>query len=396
MKFRILTLFFLGMLAAQAAAQDSKAAPLPEAPSAVKQQQQAPAPAPAAAPTGLEPSAAPAAAVPATAPAAATTSPAAPPPATASSAAPAAPTASGDNPKKSPPSDKPPIAPQDDAGYTVTRIIKRVDEVNVIFTVTDKHGHFVKDLKQNDIDVLDDHKPPQSVVAFHAETDLPLRVGLLIDTSTSIRSRFMFEQEAAIEFLNQIVRPKTDRAFVLGFDTERLLSADFTDSTESLGHGVRVLRPGGGTALFDAVYWACRDKLGKTGEPYAVRKAIVLLSDGEDNNSHVTREEAVEMAQRAEVIIYAISTNVMGMKGPGDKVLERLAESTGGRVFFPMRLEEVADYFQQVQEELRSQYAVAYKPADFVANGHFRSIQIEAKNKKLHVRSRQGYYAPMP
>ena len=393
MKFRTLSLFLLlGMLAAQAAAQDSKPAQLPEAPSAVKQQQAAPAPAPA--PTGLEPSAAPAAAAPASAPAAATTAPATPKPES-GAGAPAS-SSAADNPKSAPAPDKPALAPQVDTGYTVTTIIKRVDEVNVIFTVTDKHGHFVKDLKQNDIDVLDDHKPPQSVVHFSAETDLPLRVGLLIDTSTSIRSRFKFEQEAAIEFLNQIVRPKTDRAFVLGFDTERYLSADFTDSTESLGHGVRVLRPGGGTALYDAVYWACRDKLGKTDERYAVRRAIVLLSDGDDNFSHVTREEALDMAQRAEVIIYAISTNVMGMRGPGDKNLERLAEATGGRVFFPMKLEEVADYFQAVQEELRSQYMVDYKPADFVANGRFRSIQIEAKNKKLHVRSRQGYYAPLP
>ncbi|HXZ29179.1 MAG TPA: VWA domain-containing protein [Terriglobales bacterium] len=385
MKFHVPTLFLLGALAAgSAAAQDSKPAPLPEAPSSVKQQPAAPA-------AGLEPAAAPA---PTAAPAAASAAPPAPKTETGAGAAPASPPA--DNPKPAPatPTQKP--AAQDDTGYTVTTIKKRVDEVNVVFTVTDKHGHFVKDLKQDDIEVFDDHKPPQAVVYFKAETDLPLRVGLLIDTSTSIRSRFKFEQESAIEFLNQTVRPKTDKAFVLGFDTERALTADFTDSSESLSHGVRVLRPGGGTALYDAVYWACRDKLGKTGEPYAVRKAIVLVSDGDDNFSHVTREEAVEMAQRAEVIIYAISTNIMGMKGPGDRNLERLAESTGGRVFFPMRLEEVADYFQAVQEELRSQYMVDYKPADFVPNGRFRSIQIEARNKKLHVRARQGYYAPLP
>jgi len=385
MKFRIIpTLLLLGALAAgSAAAQDSKPTPLPEAPSSVKQQPPAPAP------TGLEPTAAPA---PTASPAAASAAPAAPKTESGAGTAPAS--APADNPKTAPAAQAP--KPQDDTGYTVTTIKKRVDEVNVIFTVTDKHGHFVKDLKQADIEVLDDHKPPQAVVYFKAETDLPLRVGLLIDTSTSIRSRFKFEQESAIEFLNQTVRPKADKAFVLGFDTERALTADFTDSTESLSHGVRALRPGGGTALYDAVYWACRDKLGKTGEPYAVRKAIVLVSDGDDNFSHVTREEAVEMAQRAEVIIYAISTNIMGMKGPGDKNLERLAESTGGRVFFPMRLEEVADYFQAVQEELRSQYMVDYKPADFVPNGRFRSIQIEARNKKLHVRARQGYYAPLP
>lgn len=379
MKFRIPTLFLLGAVATGSVlAQDGKPAPLPEAPSSVKQQQQTPAPAAAPAPTGLEPAAAPA---PASAPAAVSAAPVTQP---------------ADNPKTAPapPAQKP--APQDETGYTVTRIIKRVDEVNVIFTVTDKHGHFVKDLKEDDFRVLDDHKPPQAVVYFKAETDLPLRVGLLIDASTSIRSRFKFEQESAIEFLNQIVRPKTDKAFVLGFDTERAMTADFTDNTETLSHGVRVLRPGGGTALYDAIYWACRDKLGKTGDTYATRKAIVLLSDGDDNFSHVTREEAVEMAQRAKVIIYAISTNIMGLKGPGDKNLERLAESTGGRVFFPMRLEEVADYFQAVQEELRSQYMVDYKPADFMPNGRFRSIQIEAKNKKLHVRSRQGYYAPLP
>lgn len=375
MTFRMPALFLLGTLAAvTAVAQESKPAPLPDSPSAIKQQQQAP---PVPAPATPEPVAA--------APAPPAPSPAAQPQPSASAGTAA-------------PADKPASATQQDVdpGYTVTKIIKRVDEVNVIFTVTDKHGHFVKNLKQADITVLDDHRPPQSVVAFHAETDLPLRVGLLIDTSTSIRQRFKFEQEAAIEFLNQIVRPRTDKAFVLGFDTERALTADFTDNTETLGNGVRVLRPGGGTALFDAIYWACRDKLGNPGDRYAVRKAIVLLSDGEDNNSRVTREEAIEMAQRAEVIIYAISTNIMGFKERGDKVLQRLAEATGGRVFFPMKLEEVADYFQAVQEELRSQYAVAYKPANFMADGRFRSIQIEAKNKRLHVRARQGYYAPRP
>jgi Ca-activated chloride channel homolog len=273
-------------------------------------------------------------------------------------------------------------------------IRSRVDEVNVIFTVTDKHGHFVKNLKANDVSVLDDNKPPQTVVNFRSETDLPLRVGLLVDASNSIRDRFKFEQEAAVEFLSQIVRPKSDRAFVLGFDTTAEVTQDFTDDTEKLSHGVRELRPGGGTALYDAIYYACRDKLGKINPGMPVRRAIILLTDGEDNQSRVTREEAIEMAQRAEVIVYAISTNVSGMKLRGDKVLERIAEATGGRAFFPFKVEDIANFFSAVQDELRSQYAIAYRPADFRSDGRYRSIEILAANKGLKVRARKGYFAP--
>jgi Ca-activated chloride channel homolog len=271
-----------------------------------------------------------------------------------------------------------------------------VNEVNVVFTVTDKHGHFVKDLTQNDFKVIDDNKPAASIRNFSKETNLPLRVGLLVDASNSIRDRFRFEQDAAVEFLNQIVRPKFDKAFVLGFDTTAEVTADFSDSAEQLARGVRMLRPGGGTALYDAVYYACRDKLLKEGkESFATRRAIILLTDGEDNQSRVTREEAIEMAQRAEVVIYTISTNVSGVKLKGDKVLERMADATGGRAFFPFKIEDVANAFSEIQDELRSQYLLAYKPADFSTDGRYRSIDIVAENhKNLHVRARKGYYAP--
>jgi Ca-activated chloride channel homolog len=268
----------------------------------------------------------------------------------------------------------------------------QVNEVNVVFTVTDKHNHFVKDLKKDDFRVLDDKKPPQSVRGFSAETNLPLRVGLLIDASNSIRDRFRFEQQASIEFLNQIIRPKRDEAFVLGFDTTPEVTQDFTGDAEKLSNGVRLLRPGGGTALYDALYGACRDKLLKT-QP-GTRRAIILLSDGEDNQSRVTRDDAIEEAQRAEVIVYAISTNVSGVKSRGDKIMEAIASATGGRVFFPFKIEEVSDAFSQIQEELRSQYAISYRPADFIADGKYRTIDIEAVNKKYKVRSRRGYFAP--
>jgi Ca-activated chloride channel homolog len=276
----------------------------------------------------------------------------------------------------------------------LTVIRKRVDEVNVVFTVTDKRGHFVKDLTKDDFKVYDDNKPAESVRSFSRETNLPLRVGLLIDASNSVRDRFKFEQEAAIEFLNQIIQRITDKAFVIGFDTTPEVTQDMTEDTEKLSHGVRMLRPGGGTAMYDAIYFACRDKLMQDKSGGATRRAIILLSDGEDNQSRVSREEAVEMAQRAEVIIYAISTNTSGLKTRGDKILEHFADETGGKAFFPFKIQDVADAFSQIQDELRSQYDVAYKPADFLPNGQYRKIEILADNKKYKVRARKGYYAP--
>lgn len=282
------------------------------------------------------------------------------------------------------------------ADDSVARIITRTNEVNVVFTVTDKRGRRITDMKQSDFRVLDDNKPPELIRSFRAETNLPLQVGLLIDASNSVRDRFKFEQESAIEFLNQTIHPPNDQAFVVGFDVTPEVTQDFTDNTELLAHGVHELRPGGGTALYDALYFACRDKLLKTPKSITVRRAIILLSDGEDNQSHVTREEAIEMAQRAEAIVYTISTNVTGTKGAGDKVLERIADATGGRAFFPFQIRDVANAFTEIQDELRSQYAISYKPADLKSDGHYRTIEIEANDRKnFRVRSRRGWYAPV-
>ena len=317
------------------------------------------------------------------APASSTATPA--PPASATSAT-AAPTAAGQGPQSENPA-------KSDSDESVATIIHVVNEVRVVFTVTDRHGHYIKDLKRTDFRVIDDQKPAE-LRSFHSETDLPLQVGLLVDASNSVRDRFKFEQEAAIEFLNAIIRPRYDKAFVVGFDATPEVTQDFTDSTENLSAGVRMLRAGGGTAMYDALYFACRDKLLKQEQTGPVRRAIILLSDGEDNLSHVTREEAIDMAERAEVIVYTISTNISGMKGKGDKVLERIADATGGRAFFPFQMRDVSDAFLSIQEELRSQYAMAYKPANFVADGRYRTIEILAQEKGLKVRTRKGYYAP--
>src|SRR6266436_6097555 len=278
---------------------------------------------------------------------------------------------------------------------SVTTIRATVNEVNVVFTVTDKHGRYIKDLKKQDFNFVDDSKPAAEIRDFKSQTDLPLQVGLLVDASNSVRDRFKFEQESAIEFLNQTIRPKYDKAFVVGFDATPEVTQDFTDNTEFLSRGVRALRPGGGTALYDAIYYACRDKLLKAQQRGPVRRAIILLSDGDDNQSHVSREEAIDMAQRAEVIVYTISTNIIGSRNKGDKVLERIANATGGRPFFPFQITDVANAFAEIQDELRSQYALSYKPADLKADGRYHSIEILAQNhKNLRVRSRRGYYAP--
>src|SRR5215469_3522144 len=288
-----------------------------------------------------------------------------------------------------------PPAQNSEPDEQLTTIVKQVDEVNVVFTVTDKRGKFVNDLKKDDFRVIDDSKPAQSIRSFRSETNLPLRVGLLVDASNSIRDRFKFEQEAAIEFLNQIIHQQ-DQAFILGFDTTPEVTQNFTNNTEALSKGVRMLRPGGGTAMYDAIYYACRDEImAKDKGNIETRRAIILLSDGDDNQSRVSREEAVEMAQKAEVIIYTISTNTSGQKLKGDKVLEHFADETGGRAFFPFKIQDVSDAFSQIQDELRSQYAIAYKPADLQPNGKYHSIQILADNKKYKVRYRKGYYAPL-
>ncbi|HWZ42473.1 MAG TPA: VWA domain-containing protein [Candidatus Saccharimonadales bacterium] len=282
--------------------------------------------------------------------------------------------------------------PGDDG--VVGTIKKRVDQVNVVFTVTDKHGRFVKELTQQQFTILDNNKPPAKIENFEAQTNLPLQVGLLIDASNSIRDRFLFEQQAAVEFLQQIVRPQSDRAFVLAFDELPTITQDFTNDIDKLTRGVRVIRPGGGTAMFDAIFYACRDKLLKEKNSGPVRRAIILVSDGDDNQSRVLHQEAIEMAQRAEVIIYAISTNLSNIKDKGDKDLQILADATGGRAFFPFKLHDLSDAFKEIQGELRSQYSVSYKPEALLANGQFRSISIAADNKKLKVRARKGYFAP--
>ena len=280
----------------------------------------------------------------------------------------------------------------DDQGF---KIVRTVNEVNLIFTVTDKHGNFIPNLKQSDFALLDDQKAPARITSFTQQTNLPLRVGIVIDASTSIRTRFEFEQQAATEFLLQAVKSRSDRAFVMGFDSTPTVTQDWTNNLDALQTGVNKLRPGGGTALYDAVYTACRDKLldiSRGQEP--VRRAMVLVSDGNDNQSRAYIDDAIKMCQRAETIIYAISTNWTPSRGKGDDILAKMAEATGGRAFYPPSIEEITLGFNSIEEELRSQYALTYTPADFKADGAFRTIYLFANDRKYSVRAKKGYFSP--
>ncbi len=270
-----------------------------------------------------------------------------------------------------------------------------VNEVYLIFTVTDSKGHFIKDLQLSDFALLDDQKAPAQIFSFQQQTNLPLRVGLLIDTSTSIRRRFEFEQQAATEFILDTVHPSSDKAFVMGFDVAPDLKQDWTNDLDKLDTGISSLRPGGGTALYDAVYTACRDKLldsARGHEP--TRKAMVLVSDGNDNQSRVYLDEAIKMCQRAETIVYAISTNTNPSREHGDDVLKKISDATGGITFFPERLEDISNGFHDIGAELRSQYALAYRPADFKADGAFRPIYLFCNQRRYTVRVSKGYFAP--
>jgi Ca-activated chloride channel family protein len=265
------------------------------------------------------------------------------------------------------------------------------DLVPIIFSVTDEQGKFVRDLKQGQFRILDNHHPPKEVVNFESQTHLPLRVGLLLDASDSIRDRFVLKQQASEQSLRTIIRQESDKAFVLAFDEVYEVTQDFTNDLEKLTTGIRIIRPGGGTAMWDAVYYACRTMMTKDKNSGPVRRVIILISDGDDNQSRALRYEAIEMAQRFDVIIYTVSTNSTNTHDGGDHNLQALADATGGRAF---KLDDITHDLNEIEGELRSQYLISYRPYDLVHNGQFHSIEIIPENKHFKARTRNGYFAP--
>src|SRR5579875_1219411 len=275
---------------------------------------------------------------------------------------------------------------------TSAPIRAEVTRVNMLFAVTDKHGRFVTDLGKDDFEVFE-NKKPQNIMEFTSETDLPLRLAILIDTSNSIRDRFHFQQEAATNFINSVMREQ-DKATIVSFDSAAELVADLTNNTNQLEDAVRHLRPGGGTALYDAVYFACKDELMRDQPLYKFRRAMIILSDGDDNDSRYSRDQALEMAQRADTVIYTISTNISHIETEGDKVMRYFAEQTGGVSFFPFQAKDLNQSFENIANELRHQYNLFYRPEPLKNDGQYHAVLIKVRGRKdLIVRARKGYYA---
>ncbi len=268
-----------------------------------------------------------------------------------------------------------------------------VNRVNLLFTVSDRRGRFIKNLRKEDFEVMEG-KRRQNIIEFSAETNLPLRIALLVDTSNSIRDRFRFELEAAAQFLQSVIRPGVDNAVVYSFDTESRIAQDLTDDAGLLAKKVRELRPGGGTAMYEAVYAACRDRLLLDADRKRFRRAMIIIGDGDDNASRYSRDQTLAMVQSADAVVYAISTNTSRIETDGDKVLRYFASETGGLAFFPFKAEDLSQDFENIANELRSQYSVLYRPEPLNLDGLYHDVTVSVKAKKsLIVRARKGYYA---
>lgn len=273
-------------------------------------------------------------------------------------------------------------------------IRKNVDQVTLFFAVS-HHGQMVNNLEVSDIEILDDHKPPEQIVQFAPQSKLPMRLALVVDTSGSVQDRFAFEKRAAAKFVEKMLSSSSDLGFTAGFAHEIKVTQDFTSEPGELAKGVENLTIGGGTALFDAVSFACW-KLAGYPDRDRVARVLVVLTDGEDNSSHGSLKQTIQIAENTGVTIYTVSTReIGGDKTDADRVLQALAERSGGEAMFPGEIRTLASSFDRLHELIRSRYFIAYKPANFQPDGKYRSISVIAKQdgKTLRVRARKGYHA---
>ena len=272
-----------------------------------------------------------------------------------------------------------------------------VDEVDLFFAATD-HGKSVMSLTAADVGVRDDRRPPEKILGFRNESQLPLRLGLVIDTSRSVTDRFSFEQGSAAKFLQAVVTDPSDLGFVVGVNNSVLLVQDFTPDRTLLSHAVNQLAPGGGTALWDAVSFAA-SKLTSRPDVQPAARVLVVVSDGKDNSSSVSLKQAVDAAVRNEVVVYTVSTRDLADESPssllGDHALRTLAELTGGAAFVPGSVHRLNGSLADVQQVIRGRYLLSYKPASFHRDGRYRTIDLTAQRDghQFKVFARKGYYA---
>jgi Ca-activated chloride channel family protein len=324
-------------------------------------------------------------------------------------------------------------APAPEAAPTSPQTIGvRVQVVNVPVTVLDKRGRPVIDLTKEEFQVFEDGVE-QVIRYFSREMRQPLRIGLILDTSNSARPALQFEKDAASEFVFNMLqgRSSANQVLLQTFDATSSIVQDFTNEPEMLNEKLQGLKAGGGKALYDAIYFACKEKMLNSGPPANMRRVLVLLSDGRDVQSEHTLEEALAMARRAETIIYTIGITAYGFDNPGDKILEEIADRTGGAAYFPRaetpgtdlltgylskgqigdtsqnkglgagtgiyaatRLMQLSDSLEAIGRELNEQYSLGYTSTNNRADGTYRSIRVVALRKDLTIRAKPGYFAP--
>ena len=311
------------------------------------------------------------------------------------------------------------------------KIRVRVEVVNVPVTVLDKRGLPVIDLTQTDFQVFEDGRP-QAIRYFSQESHQPLRIGLIMDTSNSARRQIAFEKDAATGFIFQMLegRNTKNQIFLQTFDATSSLIQDFTSDSEILNEKIQELKAGGGKALYDAIYSACKDKMMHAGEPENTRRILVVISDGFDVQSQHSLDEAISMARKAETMIYTIGNAAYGFTNPGDEILEGFSEGTGGGAFFPLRyapgtdlatgylshgqigetsqnkglgaetgtfsaqrLVRIADAMESIGHELGAQYEIGYTPTNGALDGAYRSIRVMLARKGVTCRWKPGYFA---
>ncbi len=272
-------------------------------------------------------------------------------------------------------------------GYTLRR---NVPEVRLQFTVADEQGRPVPNLSSGDVRILDDQLPVTRLNAFERDDNLPLRLGLVLDTSDSVQRVLSVEKAVALDFLKRVMRPETDQAFIMGFGGDvRVWHASTAHRPELVAAISHIQQPGWGTRFFDAVYSACADQLSTQPDMPQAHRAIIVLSDGDDTESFRALEDVIAIAQRNEIQIYALSLRPRKSTNPGDQVLQRMADATGGRIYIARSNKELERAFIQIEQELRTQYYVSFSPQ---AAPGFHSLRVVVP-AKLQVHARQGYYA---
>lgn len=286
-------------------------------------------------------------------------------------------------------------APPPDSDPGAITISKRVDEVDVVFTAWTRSHSVVSDLSAQDVEVFDNSKVPSSIVRFESSSDLPLRIGILIDRSDSVSKRFAFEKEFASSLLERLLNPKQDLGFVIAFNDRPDLTQDLTADVPSLTDALHDIPNGGATAIYDAVLRACQ-LMESRNDSSPSRRVMILITDGDDNQSQAKEKEALEAAIRANAFIFVVFTGYaddFAIPSPY-AAMEKLAKSTGGQILSGDNKSRLQKAFERIENVLRSQYMIAYKPPEgFVPDGSYRKIKITSKRHGVHLFYRHGYYS---